>query len=195
MKLGLFGGTFDPPHSGHLIVAQDALSALGLDRIIFIPAGAPPHKRERRVSPAASRLAMLEAAIAQDDRFEVDPLELNRSGPSYTVDTVAALKASHPGDELFLLIGADQFEEFETWREPARIAGLVQLVVMSRQGATGEERGGGSYGVRSIRVTRIDISSTEIRRRCRAGEPIRYHVPPAVEAYLAANPIYQSQPD
>lgn len=192
MKLGLFGGTFDPPHNGHLIVAQDALTALGLDRVIFIPAGAPPHKRDRLITPAPARLAMLEGALLGDARFEIDALELSREGPSYTVDTIEAVRQRHPGDELFLLVGADQFAEFETWREPARIASLARVTVMSRSGSGPDAASLGRYGARTIEVTRIDISSTDIRRRCAAGEPIRYHVPDAVEAWLAENPIYES---
>lgn len=192
MKLGLFGGTFDPPHNGHLIVAQDALSALGLDRIIFIPAGAPPHKQDRRITPAPGRLAMLEAALQGDARFEIDPLELGREGPSYTVDTIAEIRSRHPGDELFLLIGADQFAEFGTWRDPAKIATLARVAVLTRSGAGPDPAALRRYGGTSVHVTRIDISSTDIRRRCAAGEPIRYHVPDAVEAWLAMNPIYES---
>ena len=190
MKLGLFGGTFDPPHNGHLIVAQDALAALGLDRVIFIPAGAPPHKRDRVITPAPARLAMLEAALSGDARFEVDPVELGRNGPSYTVDTVEAVRQNHPGDEIFLLVGADQFSEFSTWRDPARIAALARITVLTRAGSGAAMAGLDAYGAQVVEVTRIDISSTDIRARCAAGDPIRYHVPSAVEAWLAANPIY-----
>jgi nicotinate-nucleotide adenylyltransferase len=192
VKLGLFGGTFDPPHNGHLIVAQDALTTLGLDRVIFVPAGAPPHKRDRHISPAPARLAMLEAALQGDARFEIDALELKREGPSYTVDTIQAIRSRHPDDELFLLVGADQFAEFETWREPVRIAGMARITVLTRAGATPDSATLARYDAGSVEVTRIDISSTDIRMRCASGEPIRYHVPEAVEAWLAVNPIYES---
>ncbi|MEX0907418.1 MAG: nicotinate-nucleotide adenylyltransferase [Gemmatimonadota bacterium] len=119
MKIGLFGGTFDPPHAGHLIVAQDALVALGLDGVLFVPAAIPPHKLGRSVSPAADRARMLELAIDGDARFGMDPIELRRSGPSFTIDTVRELMAREPSARWTLLIGADQYADFEAWREPA----------------------------------------------------------------------------
>jgi nicotinate-nucleotide adenylyltransferase len=196
VRLGLFGGTFDPPHIGHLIVAQDALEQLRLDRILFIPAGAPPHKLKQEITSGATRLAMLEAAVGADARFGIETLELERSGPSYTVDTVAALKGKYPGAELVLLIGADQYREFGTWREPARVASMATIAVLSRSGS---ESGSGpsagevesaDVGGRYLKVTRIDISSTRVRQRASQGESIRYLVPAAVEAYIGAHRVY-----
>jgi nicotinate-nucleotide adenylyltransferase len=194
VKLGLFGGTFDPPHIGHLIVAQDAIAALHLDRVIFIPAGSPPHKRDRPVTAGGTRAAMLEAAVRDDPRFEVDRIEIERSGPSYSVDTAEALHARHPAADLFFLVGADQFREFRTWREPERLAGLVKVAIMSRKGVPPvADADIGTFGARYIEVTGIDISSTDIRRRQAAGTSIRYLVPPAVEAYLSRHPVYQKR--
>lgn len=183
MKLGIFGGTFDPVHIGHLIVAQDAWAALGLDRVVFIPAAVPPHKRGRVAAAPELRLEMLRAATAGDARFEVSELELRRPGPSYTVDTLCELRERDPGGALFLLLGVDQFREFHTWREPERIARLANLVVLSRGGAEAA-RPPIDVPYRWLPVTRVDLSATEIRRRSGAGEPIRYLVPEAVERII-----------
>lgn len=189
MRQGIFGGTFDPPHLGHLVVAQDAWSALGLDRVVFIPAAVPPHKRGR-ITPAELRLEMLRAATAGDERFEVSDLELRRPGPSYTVDTLRELRERDPTCALFLLLGADQFIEFHTWREAEEIARLATLVVLSRGGLdTGSPRIAVPHRV--LPVTRIDISATEIRRRVQAGEPIRYLVPRGVEEIVEREGLYR----
>jgi nicotinate-nucleotide adenylyltransferase len=200
VNIGLFGGTFDPPHAGHLIVAQDAALALGLDRILFIPAAQPPHKRAAAVTAAAVRVRMLELAVAEDNRFGIDRLELERGGASYTVDTLRALHGAQPGVQLTLLVGADQYAEFQTWREPDEIRRLARLAVLMRGGTTGPETGSpGSWrplvsemagGVLSVAVTRIDISSTAVRRRVAEGLPIRYLVPPAVERFIFENRLY-----
>jgi nicotinate-nucleotide adenylyltransferase len=193
VRLGLYGGTFDPPHIGHLIVAQDVLAGLGLDRVIFIPAGTPPHKRDRRITPAPVRLRLLHAAIQDDARFEVDAVEINRSGPSWTVETLETLRERHAGDELFLLMGTDQFAEFSTWRDPSRIAALAHITIMQRDGTTVRDADLAAFGARLVTVTRIDISSTDIRRRVAGGESIRYLVPRAVEDMLEQDPIYMHQ--
>lgn len=189
MNVGVFGGTFDPPHTGHLIVAQDAALALRLDRVLFVPAATPPHKLGRRMTPAATRARMLELAIAGDPTFSWSRLELDRTGPSFTVDTLAALFESQPDNHWTLLLGADQYTEFDTWREPDRIRELARVAVMAREGETGgmgpEERG----DVR-VPVTRVDISATEIRRRVASGEPIRYLVPAAVESFIFEQRLY-----
>lgn len=195
MRLGLFGGTFDPPHIGHLIVAQDALDALRLDRLVFVPAALPPHKRRARITDAQFRLDMVRAAIDADDRFVVDDIELRRAGPSYTADTVRAYREMHPDAGIFLLLGADQYAEFDTWREPEIIRRLATLAVLGRSGVSGnddngEGEGDGDGGVVRVAVTRIDLSSTDIRRRVSAGEPIRYLVPPAVERLIRERSLY-----
>lgn len=189
MKLGIFGGTFDPPHVGHLIVAQDALLRLELERVLFVPAATPPHKMQRAVSPAEVRLALLERAIGDDARFEIADLELRRAGPSYTVDTLRELRKSRPAAELYFLVGVDQFRELSTWRAPEEVARLARLVVLSR----GESDIAGLAGPPHLPLTvsRVDVSSTEIRRRVAAGEPIRYLVPPGVEEMIRARGLYR----
>ena len=210
MNIGVFGGTFDPPHTGHLIVAQDAALALGLDRILFVPAARPPHKRDADVTVPAVRSEMLHRAIADDARFGMDTLELDRPGASYTVDTLRELAARDPLVRWTLLIGADQYEEFATWREPDEIRRLAQLAVLTRRGTHGAATGmpgagapdplkGGSAvpaahrignGDVVLQVTRIDISATEVRRRVAAGLPIRYLVPQAVEEFIFERKLY-----
>jgi nicotinate-nucleotide adenylyltransferase len=190
VRLGIFGGTFDPPHLGHLVVAQDACSALGLDRVLFVVAAAPPHKHGRAFAPAPLRLAMLRAALAGDDRFLPSDLELGRAGRSYTVDTLRQLRADQPDAQLFLLIGADQAREFRTWREPDEIARLATVVALSREGDSGPTPG--DAALRTLAVTRLDISATDIRRRVAAGEPVRYLVPDAVAAIIRREHLYRS---
>jgi nicotinate-nucleotide adenylyltransferase len=186
VKIGIFGGTFDPPHIGHLIAAQDALHLLPLDKVLFIPALVPPHKQQRGISPAAVRLRMIQAATQGDTRFEVSDVELKRTGrPSYTVDTLRELRGE---DELFLLLGVDQVREFSTWHQPEEVLRLAQLVMMARDGI--EEPPKGGIVQHTVPVTRIDISSTLIRQRVAAGRPIRYMVPVAVEEIIAAERLY-----
>jgi nicotinate-nucleotide adenylyltransferase len=194
VKLGVFGGTFDPPHLGHLIVAQDALQALGLDRVLFVPAGSPPHKQGRPTTPAPLRLEMTRAAVAGDPRFEVTDLELRRAGPSFTVDTLLQLLERAPESALFLLLGADQVRELESWRRPDEILRLARVVAITRAGAVdGPGRAADSLpaGLEVVRATRIDISATEVRRRVAAGESIRYLVPGAVERIIRRERLYE----
>ena len=215
--IGIFGGTFDPPHAGHLIVAQDAALALGLDRILFVPAARPPHKRGAMVSEPALRAEMLARAIAGDDRFGMDPLELDREGASYTVDTLRELAGRDTAARWTLLIGADQYGEFHTWREPDVIRSLARIAVLMRAGTTGvSESAGGSavagtnepagtsaiadlirprvraleHGDVALDVTRIDISATAVRARVAAGLSIRYLVPRAVEEFIFERKLY-----
>ena len=197
MRLGILGGTFDPPHVGHLAIAQDAWSRLELDRVLFVPAAVPPHKIGAVCTAPELRLEMVRAAIAGDDRFEASPIELERTGPSYTVDTLRELTKRQPAAELFLLLGADQFREIGTWRESAEVARLAQLVVVPR----GDEEAALMDAARralppDARVSRldairIDVSSTEIRRRRAAGEPIRYLVPYDVLRVIERERLYE----
>ncbi|MBI4408916.1 MAG: nicotinate (nicotinamide) nucleotide adenylyltransferase [Gemmatimonadetes bacterium] len=194
MRLGVFGGSFDPPHLGHLIVAQDAALALSLDRVLFVPAAVPPHKRGQSLSAGEVRLEMTRAAIAGNPLFEASDVELTRTGPSYTIETLRELVTRTRGDAeelaLFLLMGVDQFREFHTWREPEEIARLASLAVFAR---AGEEIGwpGVDVAFQPVPVTRVDVSSTDIRRRVAAGEPIRYLVPPGVEEIIRREGLYQ----
>lgn len=188
MRLGVFGGTFDPPHVGHLVAAQDALTALRLERVLLVPAAVPPHKLDRSLTPAATRLELLRAAVVGDPRFEIDDIELGRGGPSWTVDTLRAFRGRWPEAQLFLLVGMDQFAEFASWREPDEIARLARIAVLSRAGAAAPS---GGVAV-AVEVTRIDIASTEIRRRVAAGLPVRYLVPSAVEALIERYGLYRT---
>lgn len=189
MRIGIFGGTFDPPHIGHLIVASDACAALRLDRLLLVPAALPPHKRGRVSTPAEQRLAMVRAAVEDDPRLEVDDLEVRREGASYSVDTLREMRARHPEAELFFLIGMDQMREFHSWREPQEVARLARLSVVAREGEA--EHPESPFPYRVVHVTRIDLSATEIRRRVRAGEPIRYLVPEAVRGMVERWGLYR----
>jgi nicotinate-nucleotide adenylyltransferase len=188
MRIGIFGGTFDPPHVGHLIAAQEVYEQLGLDRLLLIPAAVPPHKRDETVSPGEVRLEMLRAAVAGDDRFEVSEVELERDGPSYTVDTLRALRTDHPDAELFLAMGADQLDAFDTWKAPDEIVGLATLVTFGRSGTEPES---GGRPVTRVEVPEIDISSTLIRQRVARGAPIRYLVAAGVESIIRASALYR----
>lgn len=189
MRIGVFGGTFDPPHLGHLIVGADAYAALGLDRLLFVPAGVPPHKRTRPRTAARLRAEMTHAAVRDDSRFRADDLELRRTGPSFTVDTLRELAERNPGAELFLLIGADNAREFSSWRAPGEIVRLAKLVVLARDGLEGE--GEAAYPALRVPVTRVDISSTEVRRRTRMGISIRYMVPEPVRGIIEREGLYR----
>jgi nicotinate-nucleotide adenylyltransferase len=186
VRLGIFGGTFDPPHVGHLVVAQEVHFRLGLDRVLWVPAAIPPHKRDQPITPGELRLELVRAAIAGDERFEASDLELRRGGVSYTVDTLRDLRRDRPDDELFLIVGADQLTELDHWREPDEIRQLATLVGFRREG----EDPGEVPGVRLVPVPRVDVSSTEVRRRIGAGEPVRYLVPAAVEAVVREAGLY-----
>lgn len=189
MKLGVYGGAFDPPHLGHLVAASDAATALGLDRVIWVPAAVHPFKRGTVGASPSLRLEMVRAAIAGDPRFDADGLELEREGPSYTVDTLRALHDRHPGAELYFLTGAENLRELHLWREPDEVARLARLVVLSRggEGVPPDAR----YPARAVAVTRVDLSSTEVRRRVKAGETIRYLVPDAVRDLVERHGLYR----
>src|SRR5690606_13779384 len=188
MRLGIFGGTFDPPHRGHLIVASDACEALALDRLIFVPAAEPPHKRGQVITPAEQRLEMVRAAIRGDPRLEVDDLELRREGPSYSVDTLRVYRERYPDAELFFLIGVDQMREFGSWREPEEVARLACLSVMTRDGESPAPDT--PFPHRLVPVTRIDVSATDIRTRVREGRSVRYLVPEAVRRRIEGWGLY-----
>lgn len=172
------------------MVAQDAVDVLALDRVVFVPASVPPHKQNRPITPAAIRLAMLEAATADNDRFGVDDLELRRDGPSYTVDTLRALRARHPDAELVLLLGADQYAELGTWRAPDVIVRLARIGVLTRGGTAGTAGEGAVH----VPVTRIDLSSTDVRERVALGKSIRYLVPDGVIRIIKDYRLYSLQP-
>jgi nicotinate-nucleotide adenylyltransferase len=183
----VFGGSFDPVHLGHLIVAAEAHRALGLARVHLVPVGRHPWKGRPEAAPAPDRLAMLRLAVAGDPRFVVDEREVRRDGPSYTVDTVRAFRAECPGDRLCLLVGADAARDFGAWREAEAIGALAEVVVLSRPG---EALPAHPLIPRAVTVPAIEISASLVRDRCRRGESIRYLVPDGVERYIAERRLY-----
>lgn len=201
MRLGILGGTFDPPHVGHLLAAIDAYERLELDRLVFVPAAVQPLKAEAGSSDAAHRLAMVRAMTADDPRFSVDPIEIDRAGLSYTVDTLTEYERRHPEDDRFFLVGADAVGAFTKWREPGRVLRLARLVVLRRASdGAGEPPGAaleslitepGTEAPLVLETRRVDLSSTEVRARVRAGLSIRGFVPDAVAAYIERTGLYR----
>jgi nicotinate-nucleotide adenylyltransferase len=192
VRIGVFGGTFDPPHVGHLLVATDAREALKLDRLIFVPAGAQPFKVD--TPPLASgqdRLEMVRLALADDANYAVDDTEINRKGLSFTVDTLEQLSGKNPAAELFLLLGEDVLAGFEQWRNPLRIRELATLAVVRRAGASGSPVQPIVPGMLTVSTRRVDVSSTEIRERRRAGKSIKGFVPESVERFIDARGLYR----
>jgi nicotinate-nucleotide adenylyltransferase len=202
-SLGVFGGTFDPIHYAHLAVAQGAADTLGLERVLFVPAGRPPHKPDRAITPGPDRLAMVELAIAGNDRFSVDRQELDRDGPSYTVDTLEALHASRTAagqsPDLTLILSADAFLGLATWRAPRRVLELARLAVAPRDGhlAAGPAFMGEHFPDLTERVVlldgpRIRLSGSDLRDRAASGRSLRYLVPDAVAAYIGDHGLYRN---
>ncbi len=195
MRLGLFGGTFDPIHLGHLILAESCREACGLDRVWFVVAGEPPHKPVGR-TPVADRLEMARIAVAGHPAFEISEVEASRPGPHYSAETLEVVRRERPGDDLFFLIGADSLADLPFWRDPERIVGMATLVVVNRPGldAPSEAIGlpPGGQPIREVAIPPIGISSTDLRRRLAEGRSIRYQVPRGVEAYIKAQGLYQT---
>jgi nicotinate-nucleotide adenylyltransferase len=191
VRIGVYGGTFDPPHVGHLLLAADACDALELDRLIFVPAGAQPFKVETPpVASGRDRLEMVRIAASDDAHYAVDDAEINRKGLSYTVDTLEQLAGRYRGAELFLLLGQDALAGFAGWRDPERIRALATLAVMARSGGD-ESRPSSVEGVVSVSTRRVDVSSTEIRERLRVGKSIKGFVPEGVERFIEARGLYR----
>lgn len=196
-RLGLLGGTFDPPHLGHLVVAQEAFHRLSLDQLIFLVAGIPPHKVGEVTSPPGVRLEMVTAALAGHPGFVASGVELVREGPSYTVDTLRHYRKTHPGADLFFILGADQLAEFREWQEPAGIMELATLVAVGREGVEPTEMDpgailpGSQVEFLSLPFPRVDISSSEIRARVREGRPIRFLVPDDVITVIETHRLYR----
>jgi nicotinate-nucleotide adenylyltransferase len=189
VRLGIFGGTFDPPHVGHLLAAVDAVEQLELDRLVLVPAAVQPLKTNQVRTPPEHRLAMTRLLVAGDERFEVDPIEIERTGLSFSVDTLAAFAERHPAAERFFLVGADVLGTFDRWREPARVLGLATLVVLTRD--AGDEGPVLPASALRLPTRRVDVSSTEIRARAAAGRSLRGFVPEPVAAYIAAHGLYR----
>jgi nicotinate-nucleotide adenylyltransferase len=201
LRLGVFGGTFDPPHVGHLIAAADAVEALSLDRVVFVPAAAQPLKREGTLASPAHRRQMVRLLTGDDRRFAVDPIEIDRPGLSYTVDTLIEMARQSPEDERFLLMGADVVHSFARWREPLTVMQLAKLVIWRRGEVTAQQIArwlpldaeGQRPAYHMLEARRVDVSSTEIRTRVQAGLSIRGFVPDAVREYVERVGLYRAR--
>ncbi|MBI2618828.1 MAG: nicotinate-nucleotide adenylyltransferase [Ignavibacteriales bacterium] len=191
-RIGIFGGTFDPPHIGHLLIAENAREQFKLDRVFFVPAFIPPHKVSRRASPAALRRAMVKLAIAGNARFSLSDIEIQRQGISYTVDTLKQFQSNYPAAELVLILGGDSLKELSTWKEPEAIGNMAIMAVYSRGPSTRRKaRRTKKFRVIPIAGPVIDLSSTQIRRRRKRGFSIRYLVVPAVERFIIRHHLYR----
>jgi nicotinate-nucleotide adenylyltransferase len=192
VRLGIFGGSFDPPHLGHLLPVIDAAESLELDAVRFVPAAVQPFKVGRATASPEHRLAMTERLVMGIPGFSADATEIERPGLSFTVDTLAAVAAASPDTERFLLLGADAFALFDQWRDPERILRLATIAVLVR-GGEGDEMPdvGARAGVQLIQTRRVDISSTELRARVADGRTIRGFVPDAVADYIAEHRLYK----
>lgn len=198
MRVGVFGGTFNPPHLGHLVCAQEAYVQLSLDRVLFIPTSTPPHKPMPDDPGPEHRLELCRLAVRGDDeRFEVCDLEVRRAGTSYTVDTLEELSTQVPERELFLILGADVAAGLPGWREPERILSVARLALAGRSGTSEADvrgalsRVGGSERATFFDMPMVDISSTELRTRVAKGLPLRYLVPDGVAEYIDRHGLYR----
>jgi nicotinate-nucleotide adenylyltransferase len=216
VRIGIFGGTFNPIHLGHLRSAEEVRECQQLDRILFIPSASPPHKREAEIAPARHRLAMVRLALAGNPTFDVSNIEIDRPGRSYSVDTLDALRAAHPKVQYTFILGLDAFREISTWMNYRRLFELCDIVVTSRPhydetslralipiAARGdfcyrskrkvlEHRSG--HQIVFQRVSDLAISASDIRARCRRGDSVRYLVPQSIEKYLARHKLYGRRP-
>jgi nicotinate-nucleotide adenylyltransferase len=201
MKIGIFGGSFDPIHNGHLLLAECAREQLNLDQVWFVPAAVAPHKQDRQAVSAKQRIEMLELAIAGNEAFRVSTVEIDRGGVSYTVDTLLAIKEQMPEAELFLLMGADSLRDLLTWREPARICELASPVVSGRPGSPHPDFSVIAHLLSPARLLElnslrlemplVEFSSTDLRQRAQTGQSLRYRLPRAVEQYILAQGLYR----
>jgi nicotinate-nucleotide adenylyltransferase len=195
-RLGVLGGSFDPPHLGHLVIASEACARHGLERVLFAPAAAPPHKVAERSTPARIRLEMTALAVAGDERFAVSEIEMER-GLTFTRDTLAAIAARHPEHDLAFIMGSDSLLQFETWHDPVGVLGLSTLLVAVRPGDDREAvaAAAGRWGPDAVVVMDappIGVSSSALRARVAAGLPIRYLVPAAVEVLVRERGLYRA---
>jgi nicotinate-nucleotide adenylyltransferase len=197
VRIGVLGGTFNPPHLGHLLCAQEAYVQLALDAVMLIPARTPPHKPVEEEPGPEHRLELCRRAAQDDERFQVSDVEIGRPGPSYTVDTLSILHSNAPDNDLFLIVGGDIAAGLPDWHEPERVLSMATLAVAKRRGtpradveAALEHLKGGDRAS-FFRMPRIDISSTLVRDRVRAGLPIRYLVPEPVDRYIAEKGLYR----
>jgi nicotinate-nucleotide adenylyltransferase len=199
MRIGILGGTFNPPHLGHLVLAQEAYGELDLDQVLLVPAAIPPHKPVDAEPGPEHRLALCRLAVEDDDRFAVSDLELRRDGPSYTVDTLRQLTTQAPTNDLYLILGADIAAGLPQWREPERVLELATVAVTMRRGTPREsvqralDKLAGGDRAEFFEMPRIGISSTMVRRRIRAGQPIQYFVPDGVLGYIGEHGLYEGR--
>lgn len=195
-KIGVFGGTFDPVHVGHLIAAEEVRWSLGLDKVLFVPAADPPHKRGVSMADAADRVTMLELALDHNPGFAVDRTDVDRPGPHFTVDLLARL-AAQLGEscELFFILGADSLQDLPNWRRPEDIVRLARIVVVDRPGygLLPPAVAGLAANLLHVPVPLVGVSSSDIEARVRAGRPIRYQVPEAVGDYIQLHRLYSEQ--
>ena len=206
MRLGIFGGTFDPPHVGHLLAASDAIEHLALDRLVFVPVATQPLKTSRTTAPAVDRLAMVRLTAGNDPRLGTDSVELDRDGLSYTVDTLREFARRSPSAERFFLVGADVLSTFAEWRDPHVVLDLATLAVLTRRAEPGAPTTGLGRPDRSnegdlstmlaqrstvVPTRRVDVSSTEIRARVRSGRSIHGFVTEAVAEYIGSHGLYK----
>ncbi|MBI4302702.1 MAG: nicotinate-nucleotide adenylyltransferase [Chloroflexi bacterium] len=197
MRVGVLGGTFDPIHIAHLFVAEEVSYKLGLAQVIFVPAGQPYLKEEKAITLAAHRLEMVRRAIASNPRFQLSTLDIERAGPTYSVDTLVALRQQQPEAQFYFIVGGDTLAELPRWREPARLAELCYLVSVARPGYQSPPWATLEAAIPQARerilvldVPQMDISSTEIRARVAQGLPFRYLVPEAVAEYIVEHKLY-----
>lgn len=191
MRLGVLGGTFDPPHVGHLLAASDAFEALSLDTLLFVPAKVPPFKSRTVQASADQRQHMLELTLGDDPRFQASRIELDRDGLSFTVDTLEALQRETPGGSFFMLIGEDLASQIASWRDAERIADLATIVVLVRATPSTQSALESTLPMLRLATRRIELSSTEIRERVKAGRPIHGFVTDAVAAFIDATGLYR----
>jgi nicotinate-nucleotide adenylyltransferase len=201
MRIGVLGGTYDPVHIGHLIIAETVRDELGLDKVLFVPAATPPHKQERPIAAAADRLEMVRLAVAGNAAFDVSEVEIERGGVSYTIETISGLRRT-VGDEakLFLIVGADSVRELATWKDIDHLVHLCTFVVVARPGYRIEDLIREEIGLAPetrqrvlrhyIDAVRVDVSSTELRARLAEGRSVRYRLPEAVEQYIRSKGLY-----
>ena len=203
MRLGIFGGTFDPVHFGHLALAEECLAAANLDELWLVPAASPPHKGGKKLSRFDQRKEMLELAIAGNEKFKVEPMEADRPGPSFTIDTLEEIQKRKPNDELFLIIGGDSALEFSTWKDPAKIASLATIIVRIRPGfimpteqefisQLGKELGVVPKVIFVAGPPFLDVSSSLLKERVSNNKSVRYLLPRAVEVYIQQKKLYLS---
>jgi nicotinate-nucleotide adenylyltransferase len=196
--IGILGGTFDPPHIGHLWLATLAADTLPLGRVVFMPAAQPPHKRDRAMSSITDRLLMTRLAISGNDSFELSTLEVGRPGPSFTIDSVEELRRAYGDARLFLLMASDSLAQIDTWREPERLLSLIEWAVVPRPGSSPPDAeqlrdrfGAAAQRIHLLDGPSLDVSATEIRRRVAVGRAIRYLVPQAVEELILEKRLYR----